>query len=75
MATQKEFQESVIKNFEKLENSISAVNAKIDTLNSQDVTNLKLQVAKLESRLTMVTSILGAIGVSGLGLAIKAIFK
>lgn len=64
---------------EKMENSIEvglkAVNLKIDTLNSQDIMNLKLQVARLETRLVMMTAILGAVGIAALGLGLKALFN
>lgn len=75
VATQKEFQESVIKNLEKLENSVNAVNAKIDALNNDKIRSLELQVARLETRLLMVVGVLGPIGATGLGLALKALFK
>lgn len=74
MAAQKDFQDGVIANFKKLEEDLKQVNLKLDTLNNQDVTNLKLQVARLETRLAMVMGILGPIGLAALGLGIKAVF-
>jgi hypothetical protein len=71
MASQKDFQESVIANFTKLETSVAAVNIKIDTLNNQDITNLKLAMVRLETQVKIYAAIAGFIGMAVGGALVK----
>jgi len=71
MASQKDFQESVIANFTKLEQSVLAVNLKIDTLNNQDITNLKLAMVRLETQVKIYAALAGFIGMAIGGALVK----
>lgn len=73
MASQKDFQDSVIANFTKLEASVLAVNLKIDTLNNQDITNLKLAMVRLETQVKIYAAIAGFIGMAVGGALVRFI--
>lgn len=71
----KNWQDGVTQQLEKMENVINlgltAVNLKIDTLNNQDITNLKLAMVRLETQVKIYAAVAAFIGMAVGGALVK----
>lgn len=69
------WEEGVTQYLGRLESSIANINTRIDTLYNQEITNLKVQMGKLETKVAIYAAIAGGIGMTVGGALVKFVVK